>query len=103
LFCDHDISNIETTRAELDRVISSGGGLVVSLAQADFIDSSLVNTLFAANRKMQLRGRELVLHVHTAAIVRRVLDISGLASTLACASSIDDAVVIAGRVVEAKE
>jgi anti-anti-sigma factor len=95
---EYDISNIEEARAELGQAVRSGYGVVVSLMQTAFMDSCVVNALFDANRQLRLRGRELVLHVNTASIVRRVLDISGLAATIACETSIDDAVVIADRV-----
>jgi anti-anti-sigma factor len=100
---EYDISNIEEARAKLAQAVRSGHGLVVSLMQTQFIDSCVVNALFHANRQLNLRGRELVLHVNTASIVRRVLDISGLAATIACDASIDDAVAIAARVGEPTE
>jgi len=84
LLGEHDISNIEEARVQLRRATGSGSGVVVSLAQAEFIDSCVVNALFDANQQLHLRGRELVLHVNTASIVRRVLDVSGLAASVAC-------------------
>jgi anti-anti-sigma factor len=95
---EYDISNVEEVLAELGRAVQSGDGVVVSLMQTTFLDSCVVNALFDTNRQLHLRGRELVLHVNTASIVRRVLDISGLAATIARATSIDGAVVTARRV-----
>jgi anti-anti-sigma factor len=95
LLGEWDISNAGTLRQHLQGAVGSGRGLVVSLMRADFIDASVVNILFGLNDQMQLRERRLVLHVNTASIVRRVLDVSGLAATLACTASIEDAVAIA--------
>jgi anti-anti-sigma factor len=95
---DHDIANVAAVREALASGVSSGGGLVVSLMRTEYIDSGVVNALFHTNQQLRLRGRELVLHVNTASIVRRVLDVSGLAAHVACDTSMDDAVAIAKRV-----
>src|SRR5262245_36189566 len=77
---EHDMSTAESLRAELRRLagLGSGGGLVVSLTDMTFMDASIVGALFDADELLRRRGRELVLHVATASIVQRVLEVSGL-------------------------
>jgi anti-anti-sigma factor len=93
---EHDIASAEALRRQLGLVAESGGGLVVSLMRTEFCDSSVVNALFNADEQLRERDRQLVLHVATASIVRRVLDVSGLAGAVSCSGSLEEAIVLAG-------
>ena len=93
---EHDIASAEALRRQLGLVAESGEGLVVSLMRTEFCDSSVVNALFDADAQLRERDRRLVLHVATAPIVRRVLDVSGLADTVACSGSLEEAIALAG-------
>lgn len=46
--------------------------------------------------RLRAAGQRLVLHVATASIVSRALDISGASRTLPCSPSLDDALRAAG-------
>jgi len=94
---DWDISNAAVLRQHLQDAVGSGRALVVSLMRTGFLDSCTVSALFCVNKQMRLRGRQLVLHLNTASIVRRALEVSGLTAALACTTSLDDAVAIAAR------
>jgi anti-anti-sigma factor len=89
LLGEHDLATAEALRRQLELSFESGGGLVVSLMQTEFCDSSVVNALFRTDKQLRERGRQLVLHVATASIVRRVLDVSGLADAVACTGSLE--------------
>ena len=84
-------------REQLDTYASRGDGIVVSLAETAFIDSSIVNALFQADTQLRKRGRHLSLHVATASIVRRVLDLTGLCKAMPCSGSVEDAIGHAAR------
>jgi anti-anti-sigma factor len=92
---EHDILSAEELRRQLGSVTASGGGLVVSLMRTEFFDSSAMHALFVADRQLRQRDRQLVLHVATASIVQRVLDVSGLADTVPCTGSLEEAITLA--------
>ena len=94
---EHDVLTATDVGQELDLGAAAGDGLVVSLAQAEFLDSRILYLLFTADETLRRRGRRLVLHVATAAIVARVLDVSGLQERVTCTPSLDDAVAMARR------
>lgn len=96
LLGEHDVTSAAAVREQLSRIATSGGGLVVSMMQTTFFDSSIVHALFDVDREMRDHDRQLVLHVATAPIVRRVLDISMLSEAVPCTSSLTEAVEIAG-------
>jgi anti-anti-sigma factor len=99
LIGDHDVFTVESLREELHTIagVDSSGGLVVSLTDTTFMDASIVGALYAADERLRERGSRFALHVATAAIVKRVLEVSGLAATLACDASLDAAIEIAAR------
>jgi anti-anti-sigma factor len=92
---EYDIFNADAVREQLRTAVESGGGLVVSLVRATFIDSSVVNALFQAHRELLERERQLVLQVATASIVQRVLEVSSLIDTVPSTPSLEDALVLA--------
>jgi len=93
---EHDMSTAKAVHRQLAVSAKSGGGLVVSLMRTEFCDSSVVNALFRADGQLRERDRQLVLHVATASIVRRVLDVSGLADAVTCTGSLEEAIALAG-------
>jgi anti-anti-sigma regulatory factor len=78
-------------------VAADAGGLVISLLEAELIDSGIKHVLFTADQRLQERERRLVLHVATASIVARMLDVTGLREHLPCASPLDEAMSLAAR------
>lgn len=68
---------------------------MVSLAETEFIDSGIVHAFFSTDARMRERDRRLVLHVATASIVSRVLEVTGLREHLPCTSSLDEALRLA--------
>jgi anti-anti-sigma factor len=94
---DHDAATVKQVRAQLDAVTTSGAGLVVSLMETTFFDSSVVHALYDANGKLIENDRQLVLHVATAPIVSRVLELSGLQAAVATTGSLQEAIELARR------
>ena len=97
LIGEFDMANADELDDHLQRMAVSGRGLVVSLMRTEFLDSHGVRALYGASATLHGRGRQLVLHVNTASIVRRVLELSDLANAVPCTGSLDDAVSIAAR------
>jgi anti-anti-sigma factor len=97
LIGDHDVATVPEIRAQLDAVAGSGGGLVVSLMETTFFDSSVVHALYDANGRLIEHDRQLVLHVATAPIVSRVLEVSGLHTAVPITGSLREAIELARR------
>jgi anti-anti-sigma factor len=96
LLGEHDIATADAVRSQLGLSAKSEGGLVVSLIRTEFCDSTVVNALFRADEQLRERDRQLVLHVATASVVRRVLDVSRLAEAVVCTGSLEEAIALAG-------
>jgi anti-anti-sigma factor len=99
----HDLVTAKEVRERVDDCLGSDNGLVVSLMQTEFLDSSILHVLFDADNQLQQRERRLVLHVATASIVERVLDVSGLMHQVPCTGSLDAAVALARQTAERAE
>ena len=97
LLGEHDLATRERLREEVERSIAADRGIVVSLVNAEYIDSGVINALFKTDRALRERGRRLVLHVNTASIVRFVLDISGASKAFPCSGDVEAAVALASE------
>ncbi len=91
LLGEHDLASVAALQKEFDR--SEGAeGVVVSVANTQFIDSSTIHAFFKEDQRLRSGGKRLVLHVATEPIVERVLDLSGVTNALPCSESLDEAV-----------
>ena len=97
LIGDHDLVTVAAVREALDSVAARQRGLVVSLVNAEFIDSGIVHALFSTDGRLRERDRRLVLHVATASIVARMLELSGLQTHVPCCPTLDEALRLAAR------
>jgi anti-anti-sigma regulatory factor len=68
---------------------------VVSLTETELFDSGIVHALFTTDQQLQERDRRLVLHVATASIVARMLEVTGLREHMPCCPTLDEAVLAA--------
>src|SRR5688500_109222 len=92
LLGEWDISNAPAVRHMVQGPVESGQGLVVSVARTEFIDSSVIRTLFDLHTQL---GEKFVLHIATATIVRRAIEVTGLAEAVTCTGSMDEAIELA--------
>jgi len=88
---EHDMATVVDLREEIDGHVAARDGVVVSLMEAEFIDSAVVRELYRSDKALRKQGRRLVLHVATASIVQRLLEVSGLRAALPCTGSLDEA------------
>lgn len=95
---EHDIASQSSLADTLIDHAWEGSGVVVSLMETQFIDSSVINVLIGADAHLRERGKRLVLHVATESVVRRVLDLTQLSSNLPTTGSLEEALVLAARV-----
>jgi len=81
---EHDIYTAPTLRERLDEALGRGGGVVVDLTAATFVDSSILGALLDARRRAQEQQRGFVVSVGSEVEpgVQRILDITGLVPVL---------------------
>jgi anti-sigma B factor antagonist len=81
---EHDIYTAPTLRDRLEEALERGGGVVVDLTGATFVDSSVLGALLEARRRAHEGGLAYVVCVgdQVEPSVRRILDITGLVPVL---------------------
>lgn len=81
---EHDIYTAPTLRERLDEALGRGGGVVVDLTAATFVDSSILGALLDARRRAQEHEQGFVVAVGAGVEpgVQRILDITGLVPVL---------------------
>jgi anti-anti-sigma factor len=92
---EHDLS----TEPDLSRLLAQRvtEGVVLSLAETTFIDSTMMRVFYQGDTMRIRHGRRLVLHTSPKSNVNRLLEISGLSDALACCERIEDAIELARR------
>jgi anti-sigma B factor antagonist len=90
---EHDLSTAPTLRERLEEVLTEGAPIVVSLSDAEFIDSSIIGVV------LDVRGRAEEAEIGFAAAlqdgatpVRRVLEVTGLDENLPVRASVREAI-----------
>src|SRR3954467_903023 len=81
---EHDIYTAPTLRERLDEALGRGGGIVVDLTGAAFVDSSVLGAPLAGPRRGLGAGQGFVVGVGESVEpgVQRILDIAGLVPVL---------------------
>jgi anti-sigma B factor antagonist len=90
---EHDIYTAPTLRERLDESLERGGGVVVDLTAATFVDSSVLGALLDARRRAHEAGQGFVVCIgeQVEPGVRRILDITGLVPVLPVVNGRDEA------------
>jgi anti-sigma B factor antagonist len=80
---EHDLSTAPDLRRGLGELLNGGGGIIVDLTPATFIDSSILGAILEGKRRAAEAGIGFaVVHSNGANSVGRVLDVTGLRSEL---------------------
>jgi anti-sigma B factor antagonist len=81
---EHDIYTAPTLRERLDDALGRGGGIVVDLTAATFVDSSVLGALLDSRRRALEAGQGFVVCIGDTVEpgVQRILDITGLVPVL---------------------
>ena len=88
---EHDLTNAVELRSVLEALVADHPMVLVDVTEAQFIDSTVINTLINADGRARAVDHRFVLVAGTAPIVATVLRISGLLDYLECAESIEEA------------
>jgi len=88
---EHDLS----VRAEVEDIMESVIGesrlVVVDLSEAEFVDSTIISLLVQAKRDASEQGCRFRLQLGTAAIVRRIFEVTGVLDVLEVAQTREEA------------
>jgi anti-anti-sigma factor len=95
LLGEHDMATARALRDALETAVAAGGGVVVSVAETEFVDSAAINALFKTDRLLRERDRRLVLHMGTAPVVRRTLELMSVHDAIPSAGEIETALALA--------
>jgi anti-sigma B factor antagonist len=96
---EHDIYTAPALRERLEEALGKGGGVVVDLTGATFVDSSVLGALLDARRRALDAHQGFVVCVgeQVEPGVRRILDITGLVPVLPVISGRQEAIEAARR------
>lgn len=93
-----DLSNASELEVAISHAVGNEAvGLVVDLADVDYLDSSGVTLLFNLARRVARRQQELVVVVPGEAHVREILTLSGATGALELRDSLPEALAQLGR------
>jgi anti-anti-sigma factor len=96
---EHDMSTANDVATAIREQASLDRGVVVSLVETDYIDSSILRVLFQADRMMLSKGRRLVLLTGgRTASIETVLELTQVRERLLCCDTIEEAVEFAEQV-----
>jgi anti-sigma B factor antagonist len=94
---EHDIYTAPTLRERLGEALGRGGGIVIDLTGATFVDSSVLGAVLDARRRALDGGQGFVVCVGETVEpgVQRILDVTGLVPVLPVVSGRDAAIDVA--------
>src|ERR1700754_2555897 len=94
---EHDIYTAPTLRERLDEALGRGGGIVVDLTGATFVDSSVLGALLDSRRRALEASQGFVVCIGDTVEpgVQRILDITGLVPVLPVIRGRDEAIEVA--------
>jgi len=75
---EHDLYSADRLQQTLDDLMFGNEHLIVDLSSAEFIDSTIVGVLVKATKEADGRDRKFTVVLGTAAVVERILDITGV-------------------------
>ena len=88
---EHDLSSAEELRRTFDQSLNRCDHLIVDLSAAEFIDSTTIRVLMETRKHALERDRKLSVVLGTAAIVERVLEVSGICTVVDVVPTVDRA------------
>lgn len=88
---EHDISTAPELRRLLQTLVADHPMVLVDVTDAEFIDSTVIQTLVLTDRAARAADQRFVLVAGTKPIVSTALQISGVIDCLECADSVEKA------------
>jgi len=82
LLGEHDLAIRDQTDKLLAELVDAHNLVVVDVSEASYIDSSILASLVRAHRRAEERGSQVRIQLGSAAIVRKLFEISDLTNYL---------------------
>jgi len=97
LLGEHDLHTAEDLRTRIQALVGEGCAVTIDLTETVFLDSSILAVLVEAHEQAASRGTaaSVALPGPRGEAVRRVLDVTGLSSTLDTHADLDGALAAA--------
>jgi anti-anti-sigma factor len=95
---EHDLSQADRIQSLLESLVEQNAVVVADFSEAEFVDSSVLRTLFRAHLAAESRGKSFRLQLGTASVVERAFKLSGLLELLSCSESRAEALNATGQV-----
>ena len=93
---EHDLASRSEVRDLLDSLVLNDDLTVVDFSSAEFVDAAILGVLVETKQRARELGKTFRLQLHTAAIVRRAFELSGLFETIEPATTREDALAPLG-------
>jgi anti-anti-sigma factor len=94
---EHDLFEADRIESLFESLLEENAVVVADFSEAQFVDSSVLRTLFRAHLAAVARGSSFRLQLGTAPVVERAFELSGILSHLSCWESRDEALNGAGH------
>ena len=95
---EHDMFEADRIQSLLESLVEENAVVVADFSEAQFVDSSVLRTLFRAHLAAESRGSSFRLQLGTAPVVERAFELSGILSHLPCWESRGEALNGTGQV-----
>ena len=95
---EHDLFEADRIQSLFESLVEENAVVVADFSEAQFVDSSVLRTLFRAHLAAESRGSSFRLQLGTAPVVERAFELSGILSHLSCWASRDEALNGTGQV-----
>ena len=81
---EHDLAEADRIQSLLESLLEQNAVVVADFSEAQFVDSSVLRTLFRAHLAAEAGGSSFRLQLGTAPVVERAFELSGTLSHLSC-------------------
>jgi anti-anti-sigma factor len=95
---EHDLAEADRIESLLASLVEQNAVVVADFSEAQFVDSSVLRTLFRAHLAAEARGSSFRLQLGTARVVQRAFELSGILGHLSCWESRAEALYGVGQV-----
>ena len=95
---EHDLAQADRIQGLFESLVEQNAVVVADFSEAQFVDSSVLRTLFRAHLAAESRGSSFRLRLGTAPVVERAFELSGILGHLSCWESRAEALDGAGQV-----
>lgn len=97
LLGEWDLANASDLQVAAIEALAMTDALVIDLSQAVFLDSTVIHALLRARALAHDERKELILELHTAAVVHRALQVTGVLDQLQVVESDGEAIRLAAK------